>query len=71
MLVISRQCSNNPNDKYSTVLIGDDIVVRVLEVRGDRVRLGFIAPQEISILRAELDNPARDNEFDRWESEQE
>lgn len=37
-----------------TVKIGDDIEVVVLSIRGDYVRLGFIAPKDTLILRSEL-----------------
>lgn len=47
MLVLSRR-------KGEAVLIGKEIAVQVLEVRGDRVRLGFSAPGEVPIHRAEL-----------------
>jgi carbon storage regulator len=36
-----------------SVLIGDDIRVMVLGISGDNVSLGFDAPQEVPILRAE------------------
>jgi carbon storage regulator len=36
------------------VLIGDDIRVRVLEVQGNRVKLGFAAPDEVRFKRSEL-----------------
>ena len=35
-------------------MIGDDVVIEVVEVRGDRVRLGFTAPDYVSIVRNEL-----------------
>ena len=47
MLIISRK----PQESF---LIGDDIEVIVLEAQNDRVRLGFVAPKEIQILRKEL-----------------
>jgi carbon storage regulator len=36
------------------VVIGDDIVVQVLSIDGDRVSLGFVAPPHVLILRQEL-----------------
>jgi carbon storage regulator len=36
------------------VVIGDDMVVRVLSIDGDRVSLGFVAPRRVLILRQEL-----------------
>jgi carbon storage regulator len=47
MLVLSRK----PGEK---VVIGKSITLTVVEVEGNRVRLGFDAPDEIRILRAEL-----------------
>jgi carbon storage regulator len=48
MLVLSRK-------KDETVVIaGGDIVVTVLEIRGDKVRLGIDAPKDVSIHRSEV-----------------
>ena len=47
MLVLSRQ-------RDESVLIGDNIRVRVVDIRGDKVRLGFEAPKEITIHREEV-----------------
>ncbi len=47
MLVLSRK-------KNQTIRIGDEIILKVLEVRGGVVRLGFEAPDDVSILRSEL-----------------
>ena len=48
MLVLSRE-------KDQEVVIGNNvIVVTVVEIRGDKVRLGFTAPREIPIVRREL-----------------
>ena len=47
MLVLSRK----PGEK---VVIGNGITLIVVEVRGDRVRLAFDAPEQVRILRAEL-----------------
>lgn len=46
MLVLSR----HPNQK---LCIGDNIVVTIVDVRGDRVRIGIDAPKEIPVHRAE------------------
>jgi carbon storage regulator len=48
MLVLSRR----PTEKI--VFPDLQIVVQVLEIKGDRVRLGFEAPASVSILRGEL-----------------
>jgi carbon storage regulator len=47
MLVISRK----PDEK---VYIGNDIVITLVEVRGNRVRLGIEAPYSTPIVRSEL-----------------
>jgi carbon storage regulator len=47
MLVLSRR-------EGERILIGPDVVVTVLNVRGDRVRLGIEAPPELLIVREEL-----------------
>lgn len=47
MLVLSRQ-------RDETVMIGDDIEVTVVDIRGDKVRLGITAPKEISVHRKEV-----------------
>lgn len=47
MLVLSRRVGES-------VVIGDDVTVTVLEVRGDVVRVGIDAPRSVSVHRAEL-----------------
>lgn len=47
MLVLTRRASQS-------IVIGDDVEVTVLEVRGDQVRLGIAAPREISVHRREV-----------------
>ncbi len=47
MLVLSRK-------RGEVIVIGEDITVTVLEVRGDRVKLGCAAPAETPIHRKEL-----------------
>jgi len=47
MLVLSRRVGES-------VVIGDDIVVSVLEVRGDVVRIGVDAPRSVQVRRQEL-----------------
>ncbi|RIX30303.1 carbon storage regulator CsrA [Amnibacterium setariae] len=53
MLVLTRK-------KGERVMIGDDIVVTVIDVRGDSVRIGFDAPRGVSIQRAEVVNAVRE-----------
>lgn len=47
MLVLTRE-----PDK--AIIIGDDIIITVLEIRGDKVRLGIEAPREIPVHRQEV-----------------
>ena len=47
MLVLSRTCDES-------IIIGDNIVVTVVDVRGDKVRLGIQAPTEIPVHRREV-----------------
>ena len=47
MLVLSRKVNE-------TIQIGDDIEIRILEVKGDTVRIGIEAPKSVDILRGEL-----------------
>ncbi|HEY1629458.1 MAG TPA: carbon storage regulator CsrA [Tepidisphaeraceae bacterium] len=47
MLVLSRQ-------RGQSVMIGNDVEMKIVDVRGDKVRLGFVAPQSIQIHRKEI-----------------
>lgn len=47
MLVLSRKTNE-------TIKIGDDIEIRILEVKGDTIRIGIEAPKTVDILRGEL-----------------
>ena len=47
MLVLSRK--NN-----ESIVINDQIVVTVIEIRGDKVRLGIEAPKEVPVHRREV-----------------
>ena len=49
MLVLSRKSTES-------IHIGDSVVVTVLEIRGNKVRLGIEAPKEVHVLRSELQN---------------
>jgi carbon storage regulator len=40
--------------KNQSIVIGDDIVVTVLEVKGDQIRLGITAPRNVQVYREEL-----------------
>ncbi|WP_059049974.1 carbon storage regulator CsrA [Paenibacillus senegalimassiliensis] len=47
MLVLRRKVGE-------VVMIGNDIQVQVLGVEGDQIKLGFLAPKEVQLLRKEL-----------------
>lgn len=47
MLILSRKLGEE-------LVIGNGIRVTVLEMRGDRVKLGFVAPPQVSIHRKEV-----------------
>lgn len=47
MLVLSRK-------KNESIIINDNITVTIVEIRGDKVRLGIEAPKEIPIHRSEI-----------------
>ncbi len=47
MLVLSRQ-------KDESIMIGDDVEIIIVDVRGDKVRLGITAPKSISVHRKEV-----------------
>jgi len=47
MLVLSRQ-------KDESIMIGDDVKITIVDVRGDKVRLGIEAPRKVSVHRIEV-----------------
>ncbi len=47
MLVLSRQ-------RDESIMIGDDVEITIVDVRGDKVRLGIAAPKEIPVHRREI-----------------
>jgi carbon storage regulator len=61
MLILSRK-------KNESIVINDDITIVVVEIRGDKVRLGVEAPKEIPVHRREVFEAIRGfNE--RWDAE--
>ena len=50
MLVLSRK-------ERERIRLGDSIVLTIVRVSGDRVRLGIEAPEDMIVLREELDTP--------------
>jgi carbon storage regulator len=55
MLVLSRK-------KNESIVINDDITIVVVEIRGDKVRLGIEAPKEVPVHRREVFDAIRRNE---------
>ena len=47
MLVLTRR-------KNQSIVIGDQIIVTVLEVKNDQIRLGITAPRDVQVYREEL-----------------
>ena len=47
MLVLSRR-------KHEQIVINDDVTIMVVEIRGDKVRLGVEAPKEVPVHRREV-----------------
>ncbi len=47
MLVLSRK-------KDESIMIGDDVEITIVDIRGDKVRLGITAPKTISVHRREV-----------------
>lgn len=55
MLVLSRK-------KNESIVINDDITIVVIEIRGDKVRLGVEAPKEVPVHRREVFDAIRRHE---------
>ena len=47
MLVLSRK-------KNESIVINNDVIITVVEVRGDKVRLGIVAPKDVPVHREEV-----------------
>lgn len=56
MLVLSRK-------KNESIVINDDITIVVVEIRGDKVRLGIEAPKEVPVHRREVYDAIKRNEM--------
>jgi len=61
MLVLSRK-------KNESIVIDNDITIVVVEIRGDKVRLGVEAPKEVPVHRREVYDAIRRNELSANES---
>ena len=47
MLVLSRK-------KNESIVINNDVVITIVEIRGDKVRLGIVAPKDVPVHRQEV-----------------
>lgn len=47
MLVLSRK-------KNESIVINSDITITIVEIRGDKVRLGIVAPKDVPVHRQEI-----------------
>jgi len=52
MLVLSRK-------KGEKIEIGDDVVITIVDIRGDKVRLGIEAPRKVTVYRKEVADKIR------------
>lgn len=64
MLVLSRKCNEQ-------IVIGDDIVVTVVAIRGGTVRIGIEAPPHVTVHRQEVFEAIRASEMNRSRSREE
>lgn len=58
MLVVSRHVGES-------LMIGDDIVVEIVDIRPDKVRIGIACPNDTSVHRREIYDALRSEESDR------
>jgi carbon storage regulator len=63
MLVLTRK-------KNESIIIRDDIVVTVVDIRGDKVRLGIEAPKEVTVHRREVYDRIKESSRDKDSSRQ-
>ena len=62
MLVLSRQ-------RDESIMIGDDVEIIIVDVRGDKVRLGITAPKNIPVHRREIYDAIQREKAEKKESE--
>jgi len=61
MLILTRRVGES-------VMIGEDVTITVLRVKGTQVRLGVTAPRTVSVQREEISGRSRPEEPDTGES---
>ena len=64
MLVLSRQ-------RDESIMIGDDVEIIIVDVRGDKVRLGITAPKSIPVHRREIYDAIQREKNEKKELEKE
>ena len=62
MLVLSRQ-------RDESIMIGDDVEIIIVDVRGDKVRLGITAPKSIAVHRREIYDAIQREKNEKKETE--
>ena len=62
MLVLSRQ-------KDESIMVGDNVEITIVDVRGDKVRLGITAPREIPVHRKEVFEAIKREEAEKKSSD--
>jgi carbon storage regulator len=62
MLVLSRQ-------RDESIMIGDDVEIIIVDVRGDKVRLGITAPKSVPVHRREIYDAIQREKTDKKEAE--
>ena len=51
--------------KFESIVIGDDVMITIVDIRGEKVRLGIEAPKEMSVHRKKIyDAIQRDEQHD-------
>lgn len=63
MLVLSRQ-------RDESIMIGDDVEITIVDVRGDKVRLGITAPKQIPVHRREIYDAIQREKKEKEDQEQ-
>ncbi len=63
MLVLSRQ-------RDESIMIGDDVEIIIVDVRGDKVRLGITAPKNIPVHRREIYDAIQREKGEKKESQE-